>query len=59
MGMLQLALTFLVIGLVAALLGFTTIAGASFAIAKFLAGLFLVLFLVFLILAMTAARRIV
>lgn len=57
--MLQMALTFLVIGLIAALLGFTTIAGASFAIAKFLAGLFLVLFLVFLIIAMTAARKVV
>jgi uncharacterized membrane protein YtjA (UPF0391 family) len=57
--MLQWALTFLVIGLVAALLGFTTVAGASFAVAKFLAGLFLVLFLVFLVLAMMAGRRIV
>jgi uncharacterized membrane protein YtjA (UPF0391 family) len=57
--MLQMALTFLVIGLLAALLGFTSIAGASFAIAKFLAGLFLILFVVFLLLAMTAARRVV
>jgi uncharacterized membrane protein YtjA (UPF0391 family) len=57
--MLQMALTFLVIGLLAALFGFTTIAGASFAIAKFLAGLFLVLFVVFLIIAMTAARKVV
>ena len=37
--MLHMALVFLVIGILAALLGFTTIAGASFAIAKFLAGL--------------------
>jgi len=43
--MLKGALIFLVIGLVAALLGFTTIAGASFAIAKVLAGLFLFIFL--------------
>jgi uncharacterized membrane protein YtjA (UPF0391 family) len=50
---------FLVVGLIAALLGFTTIAGASFAIAKFLAGLFLVLFVVFLILAIGAGRKIV
>jgi len=57
--MLHMALVFLVIGLLAALLGFTTIAGASFAIAKFLAGLFLILFLVFMIIAMTAARRVV
>jgi uncharacterized membrane protein YtjA (UPF0391 family) len=56
---LQLALIFLVVGLVAGLLGFTTIAGASFAVAKFLAGLFLVLFLVFLILAIAGVRQIV
>jgi uncharacterized membrane protein YtjA (UPF0391 family) len=57
--MLHMALVFLVIGLIAALLGFTTIAGASIAIAKFLAGLFLLLFLVFLIIGLTAARRII
>ena len=57
--MLQMALTFLVVGLIAALLGFTTIAGASIAIAKFLAGLFLVLFLVFLIIGLTAARKVI
>ena len=57
--MLHMALVFLVIGIVAALLGFTTIAGASIAIAKFLAGLFLLLFLVFLIIGITAARRVI
>ncbi len=57
--MLHMALVFLVIGIIAALLGFTTIAGASFAIAKFLAGLFLILFLVFLIIGLTAAKRII
>jgi uncharacterized membrane protein YtjA (UPF0391 family) len=57
--MLHMALVFLVIGLLAAVLGFTTIAGASFAIAKFLAGLFLVLFLVFLVIAIAAGRKIV
>jgi uncharacterized membrane protein YtjA (UPF0391 family) len=57
--MLKLALIFLVIGLVAALFGFTSIAGVSLAIAKFLAFLFLVLFLIFLILGLTAARKIV
>jgi len=57
--MLQMALAFLVVGLIAALLGFTTIAGASIAIAKFLAGLFLVLFLVFLIIGLTAARKVI
>ena len=57
--MLHMALVFLVIGIIAALLGFTTIAGASFAIAKFLAAVFLVLFLIFLIVGLTAARSIV
>jgi uncharacterized membrane protein YtjA (UPF0391 family) len=57
--MLHMALVFLVIGVIAAVLGFTTIAGASFAIAKFLAGLFLLLFLVFLIIALAAARKVI
>jgi uncharacterized membrane protein YtjA (UPF0391 family) len=57
--MLHMALVFLVIGIIAVLLGFTTIAGASFAIAKFLAGLFLVLFLIFLVVGLSAAKRIV
>lgn len=57
--MLYWAFMFLLIGLVAAVLGFTNIAGGAFTIAKFLAGLFLVLFLIFLVLGMTAARRIV
>ncbi len=56
--MLHMALVFLVIGLIAAVLGFTSIAGASFAIAKFIAGLFLVLFLIFLVVALTAAKKI-
>lgn len=57
--MLHMAFVFLVIGLIAALLGFTTIAGASFAIAKFMAGLFLVLFVVFLVIAIAGVRKIV
>jgi uncharacterized membrane protein YtjA (UPF0391 family) len=57
--MLHMALVFLVIGILAALLGFTTIAGASIAIAKFLAGLFLLLFLVFLVIGLTSARKII
>jgi uncharacterized membrane protein YtjA (UPF0391 family) len=56
--MLQLALLFLVVGLIAGVLGFTSIAGASFAIAKFLAGLFLLLFVIFLILAIAGVRKI-
>jgi uncharacterized membrane protein YtjA (UPF0391 family) len=45
---------------VAAALGFTNIAGGAFAIAKFLAGLFLVLFIIFLVLVLglTAAKKI-
>ena len=57
--MLHMAVVFLVVGLIAALLGFTTIAGASFAIAKFIAGLFLLLFVVFLILAIAGIRKVV
>jgi len=56
--MLQLALLFLVVGIIAAVLGFTSIAGASLAIAKFLAGLFLVLFVLFLILAIAGIRKV-
>lgn len=56
--MLYWAFVFLVVGLIAAVLGFTNIAGGAFAIAKFLAGLFLVLFLVFLVLGVTAVKKI-
>jgi uncharacterized membrane protein YtjA (UPF0391 family) len=56
--MLHMAFVFLVIGLIAALLGFTTVAGASFAIAKFMAGLFLVLFILFLVIALTAEKKV-
>ena len=56
--MLHMALVFFVVGIIAALLGFTTIAGASIAIAKLLAGVFLVLFLVFLLLGLAAGRAI-
>jgi uncharacterized membrane protein YtjA (UPF0391 family) len=56
--MLRWAITFLLVGIVAALFGFTGIAGASFAIAKVLAFVFLVLFLIFLILGLTASSRV-
>lgn len=56
--MLYWAFVFLVVGLIAAALGFTNIAGGAFAIARFLAGLFLVLFLVFLVLGITAVKKI-
>jgi uncharacterized membrane protein YtjA (UPF0391 family) len=55
--MLKLAVTFLLIGLVAALFGFTGIAGASFAIAKVFALIFGILFLVFLLLGLAGARK--
>jgi uncharacterized membrane protein YtjA (UPF0391 family) len=49
--MIELAIGALVIGLIASLFGFTSIAGASFAIAKVIAGIFLVIFVVLLLLA--------
>ena len=57
--MLYWALMFLIVGLIAAALGFTDVAGGAIAIAKFLAGLFLIMFLIFLVLGLTAARKIV
>jgi uncharacterized membrane protein YtjA (UPF0391 family) len=56
--MLKGALLFLVIGLVAAVLGFTTLAGASFAIAKMLAAIFFFMFLMMLVLALFATRAV-
>ena len=54
--MLKGAAIFLAVGLVAALLGFTTIAGASFAIAKIFAGIFLFMFLMLLVVGLFATR---
>jgi uncharacterized membrane protein YtjA (UPF0391 family) len=56
--MLRWALLFLIIGLVAGILGFGGIAGASFAIAKLLFFVFMAVFLVLLIAGLTVARRI-
>jgi uncharacterized membrane protein YtjA (UPF0391 family) len=53
--MLSWSVFFLIIALVAALLGFSTIAGAAAGIAKILVGVFLVLFLISLFLG----RRVV
>ncbi len=53
--MLSWSILFLIIALVAAVLGFTTIAGAAAGIAKILFGVFLVLFLISLFLG----RRVV
>jgi len=54
--MLRAAAIFLVVGLVAVLLGFTPIAGASFPVAKILAGIFLFMFLMVVMLALFATR---
>jgi uncharacterized membrane protein YtjA (UPF0391 family) len=56
--MLKWALVFLVIGLIAGLLGFTGVAGTSIAIAKTLFFIFLIIFLVLLVVGLTATRRV-
>jgi len=56
--MLRWAVIFLVIGLIAGLLGFTGVAGASIAIAKTLFFIFMVIFVVLLIAGLTVARRV-
>ncbi len=56
--MLRWALAFLVLALVAALLGFGGVAAASAGIAKTLFFIFLVVFLVTLILGVSAGRRV-
>ncbi|MGH6873020.1 MAG: DUF1328 domain-containing protein [Rhizomicrobium sp.] len=56
--MLRWALIFLILGLVAAALGFTSIVGASIGIAKFLFFLFIAIFGVMLVLGLTVARKV-
>jgi uncharacterized membrane protein YtjA (UPF0391 family) len=56
--MLRWAFLFLIIGIVAAVLGFTQIAGASFAIAKLLFFVFIAIFLILLVAGLTIARGI-
>ena len=56
--MLRWAFIFLIIGLLAALLGFTNVAGASIAIAKVLFFVFIVIFFVLLVAGLTVARRV-
>jgi len=53
---LRLALLFFVLGVVAAILGFGGIAGASFAIAKLLFFVFLILCIVFVVLGLGVVR---
>jgi uncharacterized membrane protein YtjA (UPF0391 family) len=55
--MLRWALVFLIIGLVAGLLGFSGIAGASFAIAKVLFFIFMLVFVVLFVAGMAIGRR--
>ncbi|WP_186063379.1 DUF1328 domain-containing protein [Burkholderia gladioli] len=57
--MLKWALIFAAIAIVAGLFGFTGIAAGSAAIAKFLFGLFLVLCIVFLVIGVVVAKRVV
>ena len=54
--MLGWALTFLVVALIAGVLGFTTVAGAAMGIAKILFWVFLVLFVVSLIMHLVRGR---
>jgi len=56
--MLRWALIFLAIGLIAGILGFTSVAGASIAIAKVLFFIFLAIFLVLMIAGFTVARKV-
>jgi uncharacterized membrane protein YtjA (UPF0391 family) len=56
--MIKWALMFLLIGLIAGLLGFTGIAGASFAIAKLLFFIAIAIFLVLLVLGITVFRKV-
>lgn len=56
--MLRWALIFLIVGLIAGVLGFTSIAGASIAIAKTLFYIFILIFLVLLIAGVITGRRV-
>lgn len=55
--MLRWSLIFLVIGLIAGLLGFTGVAGTSVGIAKVLFTIFLGLFALFLLVGIFTARK--
>lgn len=56
--MLKLAFTFLIIGLVLALLGFGGVGGAFIGVAKFLFVVAIVLFVVFLALGVMAGKKV-
>jgi len=55
--MLRLALFFFLLAVIAGVLGFTTIAGASIAIAKILFFVFLLIWAVLLILGLSVFRK--
>ncbi|MDI1337332.1 MAG: DUF1328 domain-containing protein [Lacunisphaera sp.] len=55
--MLRWAFIFLLFGLIAALFGFTTLAGAAIGIAKILFYLFLALFLVLLLIGLSVGGK--
>lgn len=56
--MLRWAFIFLIVGLIAAVLGFTNIAGASIEIAKILFFVFMVIFVVLLVAGIAAGRAV-
>lgn len=56
--MLSWALTFLIVALIAGVLGFTSIAGAAMGVAKIVFFLFLVLFVVSLVMHLVRGRSI-
>jgi uncharacterized membrane protein YtjA (UPF0391 family) len=55
--MIKWAIIFAIISIIAAIFGFTGIAAESAAIAKFLFGVALVIFLIFLFLALFAKKK--
>jgi uncharacterized membrane protein YtjA (UPF0391 family) len=59
LGMLRLALFFFLVAIVAALFGFTDIAGAASSIAQVIFGLFLVLFLGALFLGLFVGKQVI
>ena len=56
--MLRFALIFFIIAIIAALLGFTTIAGAAIEIAVFIFYIFIILFVISLIVGLISGRRV-
>jgi uncharacterized membrane protein YtjA (UPF0391 family) len=56
--MLRWAVIFLVIGLIAGILGFTGVAGASIGIAKLLFFVFVAIFVILLVAGLAVARKV-